>query len=93
MSDPLEQQRREARRRVAREHHPDRGGSVDTYLRLLRQVDEAHTASPSGRVPTIRRTASGRVSGWLRRVGAGTRRLRSFLPTQLPGSRRFGSLS
>lgn len=93
MSEDPSGDSRRARRRIARDHHPDRGGSTQVYLELLSQLDTAEEQRSTGVPVSVHRSPAGRVASWLRVIGTGTRRLRAALPTHLPGSRRYGNLS
>ncbi|GAA2735884.1 hypothetical protein GCM10009867_19240 [Pedococcus aerophilus] len=82
------EQWRAARRRAARLHHPDLGGSTEAFLNALSAVDEEfgllqgeteRLGAPAGTVQ-VRRTRRGRLAGWRRRGHrylAGRRRRRS----------------
>lgn len=89
---------REARRDIARRHHPDVGGDPARYIQLMREVDvrfgiDALRGTPDGQSET-------RLVGGLRRAGRavrrarrrtrhGLRRARGRLPRRFPGSRRY----
>lgn len=98
-TERLSQWRRE-RRRAARAHHPDVGGDLDEYLRVVGEIDAR--LGPAGR-PTaaagVTTTVSGRrvsVRRRLRTVRRRTRGLsrevRSRLPRGVPGARRWSEL-
>lgn len=88
---------RTARRRAARQHHPDVGGSTEEYLAALAEVDRRFGRAPDGRplgpdvvvVTTLRRRAL-RVA--LRGARDASRAVRRRLPPGVPGSRRYGNL-
>lgn len=92
MSPLVDEDLRSARRRIAREHHPDRGGSTQVYLDLLRELEDRTTGTGTS-APTVHRSPAGRLKGWWRSAAVRARSLRAALPTHLPGSRRFGNLS
>jgi len=89
-----------ARRAVARRHHPDLGGDLATYLRLLAEVDRrhgfthragsrpAHVTLDRRRRALVRRSLRARVQDVHRLVRA----LRGRLPRGVPGRRRYTSL-
>lgn len=88
---------RAARRRAARQHHPDVGGTADAYLEALAEVDRRFGRAPDGRplgpdvvVVTSRRRRALRVA--LRGARDASRAVRRRLPPGVPGSRRYGSL-
>lgn len=95
----LSQWRRE-RRRAARAHHPDVGGDLDEYLRVVGEIDAR--LGPVDRLPAVAgvtTTVSGRrvsVRRRLRTVRRRTRGLsravRSRLPRGVPGARRWSEL-
>ncbi|MEJ5945936.1 hypothetical protein WDZ17_11595 [Pseudokineococcus basanitobsidens] len=105
-TDPDEAAWRAARRRAARRHHPDLGGSADAYLAALAEVDAAHGRGPGGAgrggtgwggpapgpvvVTTSLRRRALRVT--LRGARDASRAIRRRLPPGVPGSRRWGSL-
>lgn len=74
---------RAVRRALIREHHPDRGGDVDTFVRLLDRLDVAETATGD---PARSRGRSRRM-----RVRRLARAARTALPRRLPGARRYAS--
>ncbi len=92
---------RRARRRVARDHHPDVGGDLDAYLASVAQVDARYAVGPSRRLAggrvELRRTPWTLVRRSLRRRLRRTRRhVRSFrtrLPRRAPGALRYTDLS
>ncbi|KQU65220.1 hypothetical protein ASD62_10380 [Phycicoccus sp. Root563] len=69
------EQWRAARRRAARLHHPDLGGSTEAFVDALSAVDEAFglLQGETGRLGTpvgavqVRRTRRGRLELWRRR--------------------------
>lgn len=88
---------RAARRRAARSHHPDVGGSAEAYLAALADVDARFGRLPTGRpagpevvVTTSVRRRALRVA--LRGARGASRAVRRRLPPGVPGSRRYGSL-
>lgn len=95
----LSQWRRE-RRRAARTHHPDVGGDLDQYLRVVSEIDAR--LGPSDRPPAragATTTVSGRRTAMRRRLRTATReahrlsrRVRSRLPRGVPGARRWTEL-
>jgi len=95
----LSQWRRE-RRRAARTHHPDVGGDLDQYLRVVSEIDAR--LGPSNRPPAradATTTVSGRRTAMRRRLRTATReahrlsrRVRSRLPRGVPGARRWTEL-
>lgn len=98
---------RRARARVAREHHPDLGGDLDTYLTAVAGVDArfgrrasraAIVVSGSRGTPGVRATTGPLVTArrararlW-RRVRAAVRHGRHRLPRRVPGRRRYTTL-
>ncbi|MDQ3615772.1 MAG: hypothetical protein M3393_03945 [Actinomycetota bacterium] len=90
---------RQARREVAREHHPDHGGDPAVYLRKMDEVDQGFLVDAnSATVPTLasstrlRTRASRSLRRSRRRLGRGTRILRGALPRRVPGARRYVEL-
>ncbi len=93
---------RQARRTVARQHHPDLGGDPVLFMQLLREVDDRFGVSPgssSPNHPTARAEATSagrrisRATGRARRrVRHGTRWARGRLPRRFPGARRYYDL-
>ena len=88
---------RAARRRVARELHPDLGGDADAYLAALAEVDAAHgrradgsPAAPPVTVLVSRRRKALRVV--LRGARDASRVVRRRLPPGTPGARRYSDL-
>ena len=77
---------RAVRRALIREHHPDRGGDVDTFVRLLDRLDAAHAAAGDP-ARTLGRSRRLRV----RRLRCLARAARTALPRRLPGARRYAS--
>ena len=90
---------RREQRQIARLHHPDVGGDPEQFLRLMRELDhrygiaaaaEAAPAAGTGPPVTVVRTAAGRLKYQVRRgLRRSGRALRSHLPRQVPGSRRY----
>lgn len=88
---------RRARRQVARDHHPDVGGDIDTYLASIAQVDARFSAGPDR--STSRRRVEIQRTPWtllrrslrrrLRRTAGHVRDVRTRLPRRVPGSRRY----
>lgn len=81
---------RAARRQVARRHHPDVGGDVETYLRALAQL-EARVADRRAQ-PVARRSTRGRLAANRRRLSLLLRRGRAGMPRRWPGAKRFARL-
>lgn len=86
-TDPRRGEWQAARAHVARRHHPDRGGDVETYLAALADVDarfgQGRARSTEGEVaPTVVVAVRRRPWSWarrrLRRLGRATRRGRYF---------------
>ena len=77
---------RAVRRALIREHHPDRGGDVDTFVRLLDRLDAADAAAGDP-ARTLGRSRRIRV----RRLRSLARAARTALPRRLPGARRYAS--
>ncbi|GAB6899362.1 hypothetical protein [Kineosporia succinea] len=80
--------RRRRERRLAWQHHPDRGGDPQTYLRLRAELAR-HDGEPPRTALVLHTTFRARVTARARRAG---RRLRTVLPRRLPGSRRYFEL-
>lgn len=86
---PLNGQRaeqwRRARARVARQHHPDMGGNVDTYLDALLAVD-AHFgvgAYGTARVQVVRdRSLRARLAQAVSRTRRAARHVSAHIPTR-----------
>jgi len=88
-----DERRRRARREVARRHHPDVGGDLDTYLELMERLDRdpaeasGDVVGPGGRVLSRRmRRLTARTR---RRLRQHTRTARGRLPKRFPGARRY----
>lgn len=80
------------RRRAALTLHPDRGGDVEEFVRVMRALEERprSVGRPSG--VTVVRTARGRQQR-LRVAGRdATLALRGMLPRSVPGARRYAQL-
>ena len=80
---------RAARREVAKQHHPDRGGSSDDLREALSRVDREHAAPIPPRIcPELAATsrAATTPNGVLTTA---IRRLQRHLPRHVPGSRRY----
>lgn len=83
---------RQARRDVARRHHPDVGGDPEEYVRLMMEVDRrlgpsaklADQAQPWRLLRVLSRSR--------RRIKVTTRAVRGHLPRSWPGSRRYFDL-
>jgi len=86
-SDPGRRERwAAARRRVAMQHHPDRGGDPDAFVRAMAAVDNRFSRASGG--SRARRTRSAIRRG----LRSGLRRVRAALPRPLPGARRYFDL-
>jgi len=82
---------------VARDHHPDVGGDIDTYLASVALVDARF--SPWRDRSAVRRRVEIERTPWtllrrslrrrLRRTRRHVRDVRTRLPRQVPGSRRY----
>lgn len=97
---------RAERRSVARRHHPDLGGDLDTYLALVAEVDRRHGRRRAGTTsdPTattrfdvvtergFRVTWNRRTRRAVRRVRGAVRAARARLPAGAPGRRRYTTL-
>lgn len=91
-----------ARRRAAvRRHHPDHGGDLDTFLRVMADLDReaALLATPgAGSAAPLQVVVTG--AGPVRRAGRTVARagreavevVRTRLPRGVPGARRYGRL-
>jgi len=83
---------RQARRDVARRHHPDVGGDPEEYVRLMTEVDRRFgpSAKPAGQAQPrrlLRLLSRSRL-----RIKGTTRAVRSHIPRSWPGSRRYFDL-
>ncbi|MDQ3627979.1 MAG: hypothetical protein M3419_04060 [Actinomycetota bacterium] len=88
-----QRRRRQARRDVARRHHPDVGGDLDTYLELMQRLDRDVAGDPPDDgdetgVPLSRRMRR-LTSRTQRRLRRHSRAARGRLPKRFPGSRRY----
>lgn len=61
---------RRERGRIARDLHPDRGGSVEDYLAALAELDQDRRSFPPGGPIEVRTTLVGRVRRGRRRLAA-----------------------
>lgn len=81
-----------ARARAARDHHPDRGGDVHTYLEALHQVDVRYGVAAAGtaRVQVHQsRALSARLGRTVRAARGLTRALMNRLPRRLRPGRTY----
>lgn len=84
---------RARRREVARRHHPDLGGDVETYVRAMAELDGDSPDAPAtagGVVVAVRRRRPLRSAA--RRGRRLSRELRRRLPRRVPGARRYATL-
>lgn len=88
---------RARRREVARRHHPDLGGDVETYVRAMAELDGDSPGAPGapatagGVVVAVRRRRPLRSAA--RRGRRLSRELRRRLPRRVPGARRYATLT
>lgn len=93
-----QEQWRRARRAVARQHHPDVGGSPEAFMEKMHLVDQTYGFEPAaaGCMADLDAVASSKPLS-LQRLARRTRRrtkksirtLRGRLPRRVPGSRRY----
>lgn len=79
-----------ARRRAAREHHPDLGGRPEAYLRALEQIDRQFLGTPDPPVADVQArgsTIARRYRAYRRRARQARRGVRARLPRWVPGRR------
>lgn len=85
-------QRRNARREVAKRHHPDVGGDPDRYQELMAGLDRELAADVGGLKVTPSRRVRRMTALGRRRLRRRVRAVRARLPRRLPGSRRYVDL-
>ena len=95
---PYDAEHAAARRAVARQLHPDRGGDVHKYLAAMEQVDRQFGVAvtpgapgESAATPHVLQRRF-RLAGVRGETRLAVRALRAALPRRWPGSRRYGQL-
>lgn len=107
-ADPeLNRRWRQARRQLAREMHPDRGGSADAYTSAAAHIDDTyaeldrtmrHHDADGGVAAAVHTPVSvtfswrSRGRGPRRNARKALRRAQNALPRWVPGSRRYTEL-
>jgi len=90
LDGPTARQWSRARARAARQHHPDRGGDVDTYLNALQKVDAQFGVGNFGSVHVtvhLDRSVHARLARTVRQARLATRHVLNQLPQRLrPGA-------